>query len=106
LKVNYLHGGALVRFARLTYRHTKAAERAFKEVYGKKSGASAFSGGSIPIIATFEETLSIKSVLMGFGLASDAIHSPNEKLPAGAVLSTASEPFPLFYKYLPEEMGK
>jgi acetylornithine deacetylase/succinyl-diaminopimelate desuccinylase-like protein len=39
------------------------------------------SGGSIPIISTFEEKLGLKSILMGFGLESDAIHSPNENFP-------------------------
>jgi acetylornithine deacetylase/succinyl-diaminopimelate desuccinylase-like protein len=38
-------------------------------------------GGSIPIIATFEKILGIKTVLMGFGLESNAIHSPNENFP-------------------------
>ena len=38
-------------------------------------------GGSIPIIATFEQVLGLKTVLMGFGLESNAIHSPNENMP-------------------------
>ena len=38
-------------------------------------------GGSIPIISTFEQVLGLKTVLMGFGLESNAIHSPNENMP-------------------------
>ena len=54
-----------------------AAENAYFESFGKKP-VPVRSGGSIPIISTFEEVLGIKSILMGFGLESDAIHSPNE----------------------------
>ena len=38
-------------------------------------------GGSIPIISDFEQTLGVKTILMGFGLESNAIHSPNENFP-------------------------
>ena len=48
-----------------------------EETFGKKP-IPYRSGGSIPIISTFEEKLGLKSILMGFGLESDAIHSPNE----------------------------
>jgi len=54
-----------------------AAEKAFFKVYGKNP-VPVRSGGSIPIVSTFEEVLGIKTILMGFGLESDAIHSPNE----------------------------
>jgi len=55
----------------------KAAEKAFAEVYGKMPIPTR-SGGSISIIAGFDKILNIKSLLLGFGLESDAIHSPNE----------------------------
>lgn len=58
----------------------KAAEKAYATVYGKKP-VPVRSGGSIPIISSFEQILGMKSVLMGFGLESDAIHSPNENYP-------------------------
>lgn len=53
------------------------ARKALKDVFGKEP-IPTMSGGSIPIISSFEEILGIKSVLMGFGLETDAIHSPNE----------------------------
>ena len=53
------------------------AVEALKKTFGKDPIPTR-SGGSIPIIALFEEVLGIKSVLMGFGLDSDALHSPNE----------------------------
>ena len=55
----------------------RAAEAAYEDVFGRKP-VPVRSGGSIPIIAAFEEILGIKTILMGFGLESDAIHSPNE----------------------------
>lgn len=57
-----------------------AASKACKEVFGKEP-VPVRSGGSIPIISTFEKILGIKSILLGFGLESDAIHSPNENFP-------------------------
>lgn len=58
----------------------KAAEKGYEEAFGKKPLAVR-RGGSIPIIATFEKVLGEKSILMGFGLESDATHSPNENMP-------------------------
>jgi acetylornithine deacetylase/succinyl-diaminopimelate desuccinylase-like protein len=54
-----------------------AASNAFKEVWGKTPIPSR-DGGSIPIVALFKKELGLNTVLMGFGLDSDAIHSPNE----------------------------
>lgn len=58
----------------------RAAEAAFTKAFGKQPLA-ARRGGSIPIISDFERILGVKTVLMGFGLESDAIHSPNENFP-------------------------
>ena len=55
----------------------EAASKAYETTFGKKA-IPVRSGGSIPIIAMFEKVLGLKTVLMGFGLDSDAIHSPNE----------------------------
>ncbi|HNA94793.1 MAG TPA: M20/M25/M40 family metallo-hydrolase, partial [Saprospiraceae bacterium] len=76
VKVKPHHGGkpVVVPTNSLEY---KAAEMAMKKTFGKDPIPTR-SGGSIPIIALFEEVLGIKSVLMGFGLDSDALHSPNE----------------------------
>ena len=54
-----------------------AADWAMEKTFGKKP-IPLRSGGSIPIVALFEEVLKVKTVLLGFGLNSDAIHSPNE----------------------------
>ncbi len=55
----------------------EAASKAYEDVFNKKPIATR-DGGSIPIIALFEQELNSKTILMGFGLDSDAIHSPNE----------------------------
>jgi acetylornithine deacetylase/succinyl-diaminopimelate desuccinylase-like protein len=76
VKVTPMHGGAGY-VCPITLPAYKAAEKGFEIAFGKKPLAVR-RGGSIPIISTFEQTLGIKTVLMGFGLESDAIHSPNE----------------------------
>ena len=80
----------------------RAADKAYTEAFNKKP-VPVRSGGSIPIIATFEEVLDIKSILMGFGLESDAIHSPNENYPLFNFYK-GMETIVNFYKYFAEEM--
>ena len=58
----------------------KAAETAYTRIFGKRP-LPVRRGGSIGVIAIFEKVLGVKSILMGFGLESDAIHSPNENYP-------------------------
>lgn len=103
VKAEYLHGGPSY-VCPIDLPAYKAAEKAFKDVYGKDP-VPVRSGGSIPIIATFEKVLGIKSVLMGFGLGSDAIHSPNENFPLEQFYN-GIRTIPLFYKYFAEEMKK
>ena len=79
VKVTPMHGGQGY-VCPITLPAYKAAEKGFEKAFGKKPLAVR-RGGSIPIIATFEEVLGIKTVLMGFGLESNAIHSPNENMP-------------------------
>lgn len=77
-----------------------AAEKAYVDSYGK-APIPARSGGSIPIISTFEKVLGIKSILMGFGLGSDAIHSPNENYPLEQFFN-GIRTIPQFYKHFAE----
>ncbi len=79
VKVEHLHGGQAY-VCPIELPAYKAAEKAYLQVLGKQP-LPMRSGGSIPIISDFENILGIKSVLMGFGLESDAIHSPNENYP-------------------------
>lgn len=79
VKVTPLHGGEAY-LCPIDLPAYKAAEEACSIAFGKRPLAVR-RGGSIPIIATFEKVLGLKTVLMGFGLESNAIHSPNENMP-------------------------
>ncbi|WP_299993105.1 dipeptidase [uncultured Bacteroides sp.] len=79
VKVTPMHGGQGY-VCPITLPAYQAAEKGFEQAFGKKPLAVR-RGGSIPIISTFEQVLGIKTVLMGFGLESNAIHSPNENMP-------------------------
>lgn len=76
VEVRPMHGGEGY-VCPITLPAYKAAERGFEKAFGRRPLAVR-RGGSIPIISDFERVLGVKTVLMGFGLESDAIHSPNE----------------------------
>jgi len=103
VKVTELHGGFpyVSPTDMIAY---LAAEKAYTETFGKKP-VPVRSGGSIPIISTFEKILGLKSILMGFGLESDAIHSPNENYPLFNFYK-GIETIPYFYKYYTEMMAE
>jgi len=78
----------------------KAASKAYEQTFGK-TPIPQRSGGSIPIVSLFEKELNSKTILMGFGLDSDAIHSPNEHFGIWNYLK-GIETIPWFYKYFTE----
>ncbi len=78
----------------------KAASNAYEDTFGK-TPIPQRGGGSIPIVSLFEKELKSKTILMGFGLDSDAIHSPNEHFGVWNYLK-GIETIPLFYKYFTE----
>ena len=78
----------------------QAASKAYQATFGK-TPIPQRSGGSIPIVALFEKELQSKTILMGFGLDSDAIHSPNEHFGVWNYLK-GIETIPYFYKYFSE----
>ncbi|MCA0349382.1 MAG: dipeptidase [Flavobacterium sp.] len=78
----------------------QAANKAYTQSFGVPA-IPVRSGGSIPIVALFEKELKSKTILMGFGLDSDAIHSPNEHFGVFNYLK-GIETIPLFYKYFVE----
>ncbi len=77
IKVTEHHGG-FASVTDLNFYGLKAGAKAFEEIYQKEVLFSR-EGGSIPIVADFKRVLGVESILMGFGITSDAIHSPNEK---------------------------
>ncbi len=93
--VEFLHGGEGYVSPTNTDEY-QAASKAYETTFGKKP-IPVRSGGSIPIISLFEKILGIKSILMGFGLESDAIHSPNENYPLEQFFK-GIETIPHFYK--------
>ena len=90
-----------MRRAAAAVSYTHLAQKAIAETFGKKP-LPFYSGGSIPIISGFESILGIKSLLIGFGLAEDAIHSPNESYGLEQ-FDRGVETIPLFYKYFAAE---
>ncbi len=81
-----------------------AASKAYEQTFGK-TPIPQRSGGSIPIVSLFEQELESKTILMGFGLDSDAIHSPNEHFGIWNYLK-GIETIPWFYKYFTELKNK
>lgn len=99
VKVTPHHGGeaAVTPTNSVAYR---AAAKAMEQTFGK-TPIPLRTGGSIPIVTMFEKVLGIKSVLFGFGLDSDAIHSPNEKFGLFNYYK-GIETIPYFYQYFSE----
>ncbi|PKA82570.1 acetylornithine deacetylase/succinyl-diaminopimelate desuccinylase-like protein [Ulvibacter sp. MAR_2010_11] len=103
VKVKPHHGGQayVTPIDSIGYR---AAEKAYENTFGKVPIPQR-SGGSIPIVSLFEKELKSKTILMGFGLDSDAIHSPNEHFGIWNYLK-GIETIPQFYHYFTEEFKK
>lgn len=99
VKVTPHHGGTPY-VTPTNFEGYQAAHKAMEAAFGK-APIPVRGGGSIPIVALFEEILGLKSVLMGFGLDSDAIHSPNEHYGVFNYFK-GIETIPLFYKYFAE----
>ena len=99
VKVQTLHGGHAYVSPIDTIAY-KAASKAIEATLNKKP-IPVRSGGSIPIIPDFEEMLGVKTILLGFGLESDACHSPNENYPLDNFFK-GIETIPYFYHYFTE----
>jgi acetylornithine deacetylase/succinyl-diaminopimelate desuccinylase-like protein len=79
----------------------KAAAKAVKATFGKEP-VPVYSGGSIGVISCFEQELGVKSILLGFGLSKDAIHSTDESYGVDQY-ARGIETIPYFYKYFAQE---
>lgn len=79
VKVTQLHGAASY-VCPIDLPAYRAAEKAYESVFGKRP-VPVRRGGSIGVVPVFEKVLGVKPILMGFGLETDAIHSPNENFP-------------------------
>lgn len=103
VKVDFHHGGEpiVVSIDSVAYR---AAERACETTFGRKPIPKR-EGGSIPIVAMFKRELGLDSLLLGFGLDSDAIHSPNEHYGIFNYFK-GIETIPYFYQYYAEMSKK
>ena len=99
VKVTSHHGGEPVVTPTDSMAY-QAASKAMETTFGK-TPIPVRGGGSIPIVALFEDVLGLKSVLMGFGLDSDLIHSPNEHFGIFNFLK-GIETIPYFYQYYAE----
>ena len=99
VKVHTHHGGEPV-VTNLNSKGYKAASLAMKKTFGKKP-IPVRQGGSIPIVSLFEKELNTNCILIGFGLASDAIHSPNEHYGLFNFYK-GIETIPYFFKYFNE----
>jgi acetylornithine deacetylase/succinyl-diaminopimelate desuccinylase-like protein len=103
VKVTAHHGGeaAMTPTNSLAY---EAASKAMEKTFGKKA-IPTFEGGSIPVVASFKNILGLNTVLMGFGLDIDALHSPNESFGLFNFYK-GIETIPYFYQYYAELAGK
>jgi acetylornithine deacetylase/succinyl-diaminopimelate desuccinylase-like protein len=81
----------------------KAASMAMETTFGKKPIPTR-GGGSIPIVALFRKELQVDSILMGFGLDSDALHSPNESYGIFNYFK-GIETIPFFFHYFSQQKG-
>ena len=104
VSAEFLHGGEAYVSPLNTHEYL-AASQSVEQTLNKKP-IPVRSGGSIPIVSTFEKVLGIKSILLGFGLESDAIHSPNENYPLDNFLKGIETVINYYKNYVFLKKGK